>query len=102
MQRIKNRSSSYKDQLKKESPIRTQKVSTKNEFGNYQFFPSNGKLGNSKKSKQFNAASVRTNQPQTQIFYKEPISQHTDLLKENNLTLNKWLDYDCNLVIELQ
>jgi hypothetical protein len=90
MLRIKNRSSSYKDQLKKESPIRTQKVSTKNEFGNYQFFPSNNKLGNTKKMKQFNAASVRTNQPQTQALYKEPMHQHANLLKEHNFSLNNF------------
>ena len=90
MLKIKNRSSSYKDHLKKDSPSRTQKVSTKNEFGNSQFFSAGNKTGlnNSKKIKQFNVASVRTNQPQN--FYKEPIHQHANLLKEHNLSLNNF------------
>ena len=92
MQKIKNRSSSYKDHLKRDSPSRTQKASAKNEFGNSQFFPTSSKTGmnNSKKIKPFNVTSVRSNQAQPQSYYKEPIHQHANLLKEHNLSLNNF------------
>lgn len=95
MQIIKNRSASYKDRKQKSSPIRTTKVSNKNEIGVTHYFPSktkNSTANVSSQLKNLTTGSVRTGQvhPATTTSYNEPINQHANLLKSHNLSLNNF------------
>ena len=73
----KHRSSSNKDRKQKSSPIRTTKISGKNQMGVTHYFTN--------KSKGERSKNRHTNQNST---YKEPIHQHANLLKAHNLNLS--------------
>jgi len=67
----------HKDRKQKSSPIRTTKISGKNQMGVTHYFTN--------KSKGERSKNRHTNQNST---YKEPIHQHANLLKAHNLNLS--------------
>lgn len=81
------RASSNKDRKQKSSPIRTTKVTGKNEMGMTHYFPGKPKNTSSKGkfiSKATNSGRTGKGNP----GYKEPIHQHAGLIKANNLNLS--------------
>lgn len=90
MQIIKNRASSFKE--KKESPLRSQKTSAKGEITYHQNVPNSKKYSvpSTKKPKQYSGANMKTNQPHKNSIYKDPIFQHSDIMKTQNLSLNNF------------
>ena len=87
---IKNRSSSFKE--KKESPLRTQKASTKNDLNGSQFATNTKWYGvtNTKKTKPLTGTGMKTNQPKKQAFYTDHAFNQTNVVKNQNLSLNNF------------
>lgn len=82
------RSNSNKDRKQKSSPIRTTKISGKNETGVMHYFTSKPKPGSSKGKKQYIPKGSSSGRGKAKATYQEPIHHHANLIKANNLNLS--------------